>query len=97
MNRKQRRAAAATGAARAGVGRTAGDSAAQLFAEALRCQQLHRLEDAVRAYMRLLLVKPDLAAACNNLACMLQAQGKLREASAYFACALELTLRARSN
>jgi len=88
MNRKQRRAAAAR---RPATTKSAGDSAAQLFADALRCQELHRLEDAVRAYKRLLLVKPDHAAACNNLACMLQAQGKLHEASAYFARALELT------
>ena len=90
MNRKQRRAAAAH-AKTAGAPRPAGDSAAQLFAEALRHQQQHRLDDAVRAYKRLLLIKPDLAEASNNLGCVLQAQGKLREASACFARALELT------
>jgi len=92
MNRKQRRAALkqspSAGAMRAGP---AADTAGQLFAEALRCQQQHRLEDAARAYKRLLLLKPDHAEASNNLGCVLQAQGKSREASASFAHALELT------
>jgi hypothetical protein len=52
MNRKQRRAALkqrpSAGAMRAGP---AADTAGQLFAEALRCQQQHRLEDAARAFI----------------------------------------------
>jgi len=86
MNRKQRRAGlkqtSSTGGARS--------QAAQLFAEALRSQQQNKLDDAARAYKRLLLIKPDHAEANNNLACVLQAQGKLTEASARFARALEL-------
>jgi 2-polyprenyl-3-methyl-5-hydroxy-6-metoxy-1,4-benzoquinol methylase len=85
MNRKQRRAAAKQ-APPAGTAADAGG----LFAEALRLQQQHRFEDAARAYKRLLLVKPDHAEACNNLGCVLQAEGKLREASASFARALAL-------
>jgi 2-polyprenyl-3-methyl-5-hydroxy-6-metoxy-1,4-benzoquinol methylase len=92
MNRKQRRAARAQGSS-AGRSRAvpAGDAAAQLFVEALRCQQQNKLDDAARAYKRLLLLKPDHAEASNNLGCVLQAQGKLNEASARFARALALT------
>jgi len=84
MNRKQRRAAFKR-ASTAG-----GSQSAQLFADALRAQQQNKIDDAVRAYKRLLLLVPDHAEANNNLACMLQAQGKLAEASARFARALEL-------
>jgi SAM-dependent methyltransferase/tetratricopeptide (TPR) repeat protein len=91
MNRKQRRAALKqsppAGANRAGP---AGDPANQLFAEAVRFQQQHRLEDAGRAYTRLLALKPDHAEAANNLGIVLLAQGKLREASASFARSLSL-------
>jgi len=88
MNRKQRRAARkqspSSGADRAG------NAAAQLFAEAMRAQQQQRFEEAARAYRRLLQLKPDYAEACNNLGCVLLAQGKLREASAAFARTLVL-------
>jgi len=87
MNRKQRRAGlkhtSSAGGARS-------QSAAQLFADALRCQQENRLDEAARIYKRLLLLKPDHAEASNNLAQVLQAQGKLAEASASFARTLEL-------
>jgi SAM-dependent methyltransferase len=85
MNRKQRRAA---NAMRAGA---AGDTAGQLFAEALRYQQQHRLDDAARAYKHLLRIDPDHAEASNNLGAVLMAQGKAHEASARFARTLELT------
>jgi SAM-dependent methyltransferase len=91
MNRKQRRAALKqsppAAANRAGP---AGDSASQLFAEAVRFQQQHKLEDAVRAYKQLLTLKPDHAEAANNLGIVLLVQGKLREASASFARSLSL-------
>ena len=91
MNRKQRRAAVKqsppAGANRAGP---AGDPAGPLFAEAIRHQQQHRLDDAVRAYKRLLQLKPDHAEAVNNLGAVLLAQGKSREASACFAQSLSL-------
>ncbi len=86
MNRKQRRAGLKQTSSIGG----AHSQAAQLFAEALRSQQQNKLDDAVRAYKRLLLIKPDHAEANNNLACVLQAQGNLTEASARFARALEL-------
>ncbi|MEJ2434247.1 MAG: methyltransferase domain-containing protein, partial [Pseudolabrys sp.] len=83
MNRRERRAAAKQSAA-------AGNDTAALFAEAVRCQQHQRLEDAARAYKRLLKRAPDHAEALNNLGCVLQAQGKPREASACFARSLAL-------
>ena len=61
-----------------------------MFAEAVHHQQQNQLNDAARAYKRLLLLKPDHAQASNNLGCVLQAQGKLSEASARFAQALTL-------
>jgi SAM-dependent methyltransferase len=88
MNRKQRRAAHNSPSGVRVVG--AGETARQLFAEAIRYQQQHRLDDAVRAYKRLLALESDHAQAINELACVLQAQGKLREASARFARALTL-------
>ena len=88
MNRKQRRAAVKQSAP-AGA-RPAGDSTDQLLAEAVRFQQQHKLDDAVRAYTRLLALKPDHAEAANNLGVVLLAQGKLREASASFARSLSL-------
>ena len=88
MNRKQRRAAHKQ-APTAGPGRR-GDTAEQLFAEAQQAQQQQRLDDAARAYRRLIQLKPDNAQAINNLAVVLQAQGKLGEASAQFARALVL-------
>ncbi len=91
MNRKQRRAALKQSPSAGGTrGGPASDPASQLFAEAVHHQQQNQLSDAVRAYKRLLLLKPDHAQACNNLACLLQAQGKLSEASARFAQALTL-------
>jgi 2-polyprenyl-3-methyl-5-hydroxy-6-metoxy-1,4-benzoquinol methylase len=83
MNRRERRAAAKESAA-------AGNDTPALFAEAVRCQQHQRLEDAARAYKRLLKRAPDHAEALNNLGCVLQAQGKPREASACFARSLAL-------
>src|ERR1019366_8505362 len=68
----------------------ASDPASQLFAEADRLQRENKLNDAARVYKRLLLLKPDHAQASNNLGCVLQAQGKLNEASARFAQALTL-------
>ncbi len=86
MNRKQRRA----GRKQTSTAGGARGQAAQLFADALRAQQQNKLDEAARAYKRLLLLTPDHAQASNNLACVLQAQGKLAEASARFARTLEL-------
>ena len=65
MNRKQRRAAPSKPGQR--TSRTTSDPAGQLFAEAVRCQQHNKLDDAARLYKRLLLLKPDHAKASNNL------------------------------
>lgn len=91
MNRKQRRAALKQSVPARGnrVGH-AGDSAVQLFAEAVRYQQQNNFNDAARVYTRLLKIKPDHAEAANNLGVVLLAQGKLREASASFARSLSL-------
>jgi 2-polyprenyl-3-methyl-5-hydroxy-6-metoxy-1,4-benzoquinol methylase len=91
MNRKQRRAALKQSPS-SGLGRGSalGNATDQLFFDAVSAQQQHRLDEAVRIYKRLLQLKPDHAEASNNLGCMLQAQGKLREASAVFARTLAL-------
>lgn len=89
MNRKQRRAA--TKQAPSAARRTpAGDSVGQLFAEAVRYERERRLDDAARAYKRLLRLAPMHAEASNNLGRVLQAQGKARAASAHYAQALAL-------
>ncbi len=91
MNRKQRRAALKQRQPSApGMRRAPTDPAKQLFAEAALCQQQNELDKAARLYKRLLLRKPDHAQANNNLAIILQTQGKLGEASTRFAQALTL-------
>src|SRR5665213_152629 len=87
MNRKQRRAVQKQSLTQA---RPASNPAARLFAEAARHQGEEKLDDAVRIYKRVLQLKPDHAEAINNLGTVLQAQGKLREASTYFAQSLSL-------
>lgn len=88
MNRKQRRAALkqhpAPGA------RDPGASAQQAFADAEQLHAQGRLDDAARAYRRLLSLQPADARASNNLGLVLLAQGKRSEASAAFAQALTL-------
>ena len=56
----------------------------------MHAQAQHRLDEAARVYRRVLTQAPDHADASNNLGCVLQAQGKLAEASACFAQALTL-------
>lgn len=90
MNRKQRRAGFKQSPPGLGGRLPEADPVAQLYAAALRSQQQNQLPDAVRLYKRLLALKPDHAEAINNLGCVLQAQGKLNDASARFAQALAL-------
>jgi SAM-dependent methyltransferase len=90
MNRQQRRAALKQRPPAAGSAAPAGDPLGRLFAEAVRSQQQNQLADAARFYKRVLALKPDHAEACNNLGCVLHAQGKLDEASACFAQSLTL-------
>ncbi len=89
MNRKQRRAALKQSPP-VGANTPAAGAAAQLFAQAVQFAQHNKLDDAARAYKRVLALKPDHADTINNLGCVLQAQGKLNEASACFARALLL-------
>ncbi len=86
INRKQRRAALKQSPPGAGDSNLVG----QLFAQAIQSQRQNRLAEAARLYKRLLLLKPDHAEANNNIGCVLQAQGKLAEASARFAHSLTL-------
>jgi len=91
MNRKQRRAALkqkpSTRREQSPFGSATVD---QLLADAVRLQRDNKLDEAVQIYRRVLSLKPDHAQAYNNLACILQAQGKSREASENFAKSLSL-------
>jgi 2-polyprenyl-3-methyl-5-hydroxy-6-metoxy-1,4-benzoquinol methylase len=91
MNRKQRRATFKHGPS-AGVRPfdSAGDQINQLFFQAAECERVRKFDDAARAYKRVLLLKPDHAEACNNLARVLETQGKTKEASTFYARALAL-------
>lgn len=88
MNRKQRRAAQVQSLPARDA--DAGDAVRQLLTQAGKFERQRQLDDAVRSYKKLLALKPDHAEALNNLGCLLQAQGKLPEASARFAAALAL-------
>jgi len=91
MNRKQRRAVLKQRISAGGNRASPTDnSAARLFVEAENLQRQNKLEESARVYKRLLGLKPDYAQANNNLGAVLHAQGKLREASTYFAHSLSL-------
>ena len=85
MNRKQRRAAekTATGAA------APLSLAAELFQRALRHQDAGEFADAARLYKRVLSLTPAHGPTCNNLACVLLAQGKRADASESFSHAVD--------
>src|SRR5258707_5426127 len=89
MNRKQGRGARAP-RAQGPAPLSAAESARRLFGEAVRHQHLGKLNEAVRLYRQVLSLAPDHAEASNNLGCVYLAQGKLKEARARFARALEL-------
>src|SRR2546429_2765905 len=94
MNRKHRRAMRVQGRA-VGV-----DSArahpspmptvGHLFGQAVWHQHHGKPNEAVKLYKQVLALKPDHAEACNNLGCVLLAQGKLDAAGAWFERALVL-------
>jgi 2-polyprenyl-3-methyl-5-hydroxy-6-metoxy-1,4-benzoquinol methylase len=90
MNRKQRRAALKQSPPASRRATPGGEPTGDLFAQAVRSQQQNQLAEATRLYKRLLARKPDHAQASNNLGCVLHAQGKLNEASAWFAHSLTL-------
>ena len=77
MNRKQRRATLKHGSsASAHRSDSTGDQINQLFFEAAECERARKFDDAARAYKRVLLLKPDHAEACNNLARVLPDAGQ---------------------
>ena len=56
----------------------------RLFVDATRLESAGKLNDAVRAYKRLLLLNPDHAEASNNLAHALHTLGKIADASVFY-------------
>lgn len=62
----------------------------ELLGKALQHQQRNELDDAAKAYARVLDIKPDFAEVHNNLGVVLLAQGKHQQASASFTRALAL-------
>jgi SAM-dependent methyltransferase len=94
MNRKQRRAMRVQGRP-AGVDSARADRSARptpghLFGQAVWHQHHGKPNEAVKLYKQVLALQPDHAEACNNLACLLLAQGKRGVASGYFERALIL-------
>src|SRR5262245_44006516 len=91
MNRKQRRATLKHGPRIAA--HPSESDASQIeksFVDAVRLESGGKLNDAVRAYKRVLLLDPHHAEACNNLGRTLQALGKMTDASVFYARALAL-------
>src|SRR5215510_2909436 len=91
MNRKQRRAMRMQGqGVGADSGRTSLEAAARLFGQAVWHQHHGKPNEAVKLYKQVLALKPDHAEACNNLGCVLLAQGKHDAARGWFERALLL-------
>ena len=90
MNRKQRRAATKLGPSASANSSGSGEQIRQLFVKAVSHERAQKFDDAVRTYRQVLAIDADHAEACNNLGRVLQAQGKAKEASAYYARSLEL-------
>ena len=91
MNRKERRATlkhGPPGAVRAADG--AGSQINKLFLDSLALESAGKLDEAARAYKRVVTLNADHAEAHNNLARVLHAQGKTKDASASYARALAL-------
>jgi len=90
MNRKQRRASTKPGSSTSASSSDSGEQIRQLFVEAVSHERARRLDDAARIYKRVLAIDADHAEACNNLGRVLQAQGKTKDASIYYARSLAL-------
>src|SRR5262249_20581239 len=91
MNKKQRRAMRMQGeGVGADTGRTSLEAAARLFGQAAWHQHHGKPNEAVKLYKQVLALKPDHAEACNNLGCVLLAQGKHDAARGWFERALVL-------
>ena len=94
MNRKERRAmrvqGRAVGVDSAQAHPSARPTLGQLFGRAVWHQHHGKPNEAAKLYKQVLVLQPDHAEACNNLACLLLAQGKRDAASRYFERALIL-------
>ena len=90
MNRKQRRATLKGGSSGRPSSADTDQLIRQLFIEAAGHERAQELDDAVRAYKRILALKADHAEACNNLGRVFQMQGKTKDASFFYARSLEL-------
>jgi 2-polyprenyl-3-methyl-5-hydroxy-6-metoxy-1,4-benzoquinol methylase len=90
MNRKQRRATMKLGSPASASTSDSGERIRQLFVKAVSHERARKFDDAVRAYRQVLAIDADHAEACNNLGRVLQAQGKTKDASGYYARSLEL-------
>ena len=93
MNRKQRRATLKAGSSSARTSLDPDDQLRRLFMEAAGHECAQKLDDAVRAYKRILTIKADHAEACNSLGRVLQTQGKTEDAARSYARALALMHR----
>src|SRR4029453_17157016 len=91
MNRKQRRAMRMQGRD-LDSGRTpsSAQAAGRLFEQAVWHQHHDKPTEAVKLYKQVLSLQPDHAEACNNLGCVLLAQGRRDAASGCFERALVL-------
>lgn len=90
MNRKQRRATMKLGSSASANSSDSAEQVRQYFFEAVSHERARKLDDAARGYKRVLALDPDHAEACNNLGRVLQAQGKTKDASTYYARSLAL-------
>src|SRR6266550_3678224 len=91
MNRKQRRATLKHGPPGAAEAAEAGGGQInKLVLDALALEGAGKLDEAARAYKRVLGLNADHPEAHNNLARVFHAQGKTKDASVFYARALAL-------
>jgi SAM-dependent methyltransferase len=90
MNRKHRRAVRVQGRDVDGGRPPSPEAAGRLFGQAVWHQHHGKPNEAVKLYKQVLALQPDHAEACNNLGCVLLAQGKRNAASGCFERALVL-------
>jgi SAM-dependent methyltransferase len=89
MNRKQRRAMRMQGRdVESGRIQPSGEAVGRLFGQAVWHQHHGKPNEAIKLYKQVLALQPDHAEACNNLGCVLLAQGKRDAASGCFERAL---------
>jgi SAM-dependent methyltransferase len=85
MNRRQRRAAQSQEPASGGLTRVSSRELAVMFERAVQHHQVGEFGAAAQFYKKILGLKPDHLAACDGLAMLYLAQGRLDKASAQFA------------